>query len=164
MYKGIQRREGIGLILLIAQMANVGFDQIPPITLVLIIGQVALYLRILVIPYRSDLEEVCISAETVWFEQDWIRLILGAIQHADEWHLYYNMVSMLWKGGKIERNIGSTCFAVLLVMFIPLVGLTLLALIGLSQLVIDDPRNLYSCHVGFSGLWCIWMYTVFWLS
>ena len=155
MYKAVQHREGIGLILLLAQMANVGFDQIPPVTLVLIVGQIIIYLRLLVIPYRRDLGDVCISAASVWYEQDWIRLLLGAIQHADEWHLYYNMVSMLWKGGKIEKNIGSMCFIALLVMFIPLVGLTLLALIGLSQLVIGDPMNLYNCHVGFSGLWCI---------
>lgn len=36
---------GLALGLLLAQMANVGFDRIPPVTLAMIVGQVAIFLQ-----------------------------------------------------------------------------------------------------------------------
>ena len=42
-------------------------------------------------------KSVCISAINVWYKQQWPRVFLASVFHADEWHLYYNMVSLLWK-------------------------------------------------------------------
>lgn len=37
----------------------------------------------------------------------WGRLFWSTLLHADEWHLYYNMTSLLWKGLQLETSIGS---------------------------------------------------------
>ncbi|ESO09354.1 hypothetical protein HELRODRAFT_73351 [Helobdella robusta] len=147
-----ERRQGFALMLLFGQMAQIGFDQIPPVTLVMILGQVAIFLRLFKLPFRFDVEASCISALHVWYREDYLRLILGALQHADEWHLYYNMVSMLWKGRKLEQKMGSVKFAVLLLIFTPLVGITLLLLTVLSELTTNDSMYISQCHVGFSGV------------
>lgn len=44
----------------------------------------------------------------------WDRLFWGVVLHADEWHLYYNMSSLLWKGLQLETSLGSARFAALM--------------------------------------------------
>ena len=33
----------------------------------------------------------------IWYDGEWMRLLAPALMHASDMHLYYNMISLLWK-------------------------------------------------------------------
>ncbi|KAL3847657.1 hypothetical protein ACJMK2_018558 [Sinanodonta woodiana] len=149
-----QRRGGnLGILLLGLQMANFGFDRIPPVTLVAIVTQVAIYLNLGDLGrWFSATENVCISAYYVWRRGEWNRLFLGTLCHADDIHLYYNMISLLWKGHHLERKFKSVYFAYLLAVFTVLSSVVLVALHILLAHMYDDRSYELTCAVGFSGV------------
>lgn len=64
----------------------------------------------------------CISLDRVvsFYERSggsipWNRLLISQALHADDHHLYYNMLSFLYKGINLEQDMGSFAFFVLLV-------------------------------------------------
>lgn len=65
-------------------------------------GQVALFLNLVKPPWRRY--DACISVLTVLRQHDYKRILISTFEHADEWHLYYNMVSFLWKGMRLEQR------------------------------------------------------------
>ena len=152
MFRSRQRHAGgnLGLLLLGYQIMNAGLEHIPPVTLATIGAQVAVYLGLLDV-YWPSTWAVCISTVTVWYNQDWKRLFLGALFHADDWHLYFNMVSFMWKGRTLERRLGSGYFAYLLIVFTALTSVTLIGLNMLGEHALGDPSYLRQCAVGFSG-------------
>ncbi|XP_064639136.1 rhomboid-related protein 4-like [Lineus longissimus] len=143
---------GLAIMLLAYQLMQVGFDRIPPVTLAAILGQVLVFLKLIDIPWPS-LDDVCISSNQVWNRGDWTRLILGVFHHADQWHLYYNMSSFLWKGINLERKLGSGYFAFLLAVFTVLQSTILVAVnMLLGNYIMNDASYLSQCAVGFSGV------------
>lgn len=152
-----QRRRGgqgnFGVMLLALQLMNFGFDKIPPVTLVTILSQVAIFLGIgdLTRWFPSSLD-VCVSTHLVWRQGQWNRLILGQLFHATDMHLYFNMVSLLWKGNMLERKFKSVYFAYLLAVFTVLTGLTLVGLNFIMSEVFGDRSYELQCAVGFSGV------------
>ncbi len=56
---------GVENHILIPLRFQVGFDRIPPTTLVTILGQVAVHLRLFDVPFPA-INDVCISAINVW--------------------------------------------------------------------------------------------------
>lgn len=91
------------------------------------------------------------SVERVYWYKEWRRLVLSPLHHADDFHLYFNMVSFLWKGIRLERRLGGAWFLYLLSVFSLLTGIVYLLLeMGLTEVTGD---GLYSmdCAVGFSG-------------
>ncbi|MEE6500676.1 hypothetical protein FKM82_003879 [Ascaphus truei] len=93
-----QRGANIGLLLLFTQIYQFGFNNIPPVTLATLGLNVFLFINPL-----KPLLNVCISVQEGYYHSDWQRLLLSPFHHADDWHLYFNMVSLLWKGSKLER-------------------------------------------------------------
>eukprot|EP00057_Strongylocentrotus_purpuratus_P030011 XP_780455.2 PREDICTED: rhomboid-related protein 4 [Strongylocentrotus purpuratus] len=155
--RGMQRQQGLGLLLLLHQLYRVGFDRIPPVTLATIVANVLIYLRVLN-PYiktviRSpSIQNICVSSAHVWYKGDWPRLFLAAWFHLDDFHLYFNMVSFVWKGISLERKFGSPYFAYLIVVFCFLTNGLLVALnVGLAELL-EDSSHIVSCAAGFSGV------------
>ncbi|CAH1781535.1 unnamed protein product [Owenia fusiformis] len=147
------RGQGMGLMLLALQLLSVGFDKIPPTTLSTILANVAIYLKLFRIPWLpTSLGGVCVSIVNVWYRQEWMRVLLAAFYHADDWHLYYNMVSFLWKGLTLERKLGSGYFLYVILVFSILVNGTLLGLNVLLEYLLQDPSYAGSCAVGFSGV------------
>lgn len=147
-----RRRGGLGLFLLATQIINIGIDNIPPVTLASVALQVAIFLGL------GDLgrwfysaQSVCINSFKVWYQSQWNVLILSALYHADDFHLYYNMVSFLWKGRILERKFKSVYFAYLLAVF---TILTSIMYVGINMLLarISDESYLLQCAVGFSGV------------
>ena len=108
MYRG-RRGGNLGVMLLAAQILNIGVENIPPVTLALVVGQTAIYLDFLQ-KYFHSAAGVCMSTYLVWHRQDWKRLILSQFFHADDMHLYFNMASLLIKGRSLEQRFGSTYF------------------------------------------------------
>jgi len=150
--RGRGRSTGLALYLLLGQMVQVGFDKIPPVTLTLIAGQVAVFLQLFDVHWtRYDISNICISALQVWYRDDWKRLLLATFFHADEWHLYFNMISLLWKGIKLEKKFGSIYFLCLVAVFSVLVNVILVALSICADHLTYDHSFITQCAVGFSG-------------
>ncbi|NXH12191.1 RHBL4 protein, partial [Bucco capensis] len=146
----MQRRQGrvsAGLLLLLYQVSQVGLHNIPPVTLGVLALNVLLFLSPL-----GPLSEVCISVSQGFHRRDWRRLLLAPLHHADDWHLYYNMLSMLWKGLMLERKLGSGWFAYVIAVFSVLVGVVYMLLELLLVKILEDPSYEMHCAVGFSGV------------
>ena len=100
-----------------------------------------------------DRWDVCISAQNVWRYRDWKRLLLSAVEHADDRHLYYNMISFLSKARSLETRYGSANFALLLAFITTLTSSLYVALgLGCAH-VFHDPYYLQVCAIGFSGMY-----------
>ncbi|KAK8781711.1 hypothetical protein V5799_016946, partial [Amblyomma americanum] len=140
-----------GLLLLLHHvLLKVGLDAIPPATFVLVAAQACVFLRLFDLPW-SDPSEVCISVETVLFKREWWRIFYGAIEHADSLHLYYNMVSFIWKGMILEDKVGSVQFTFIVSFFTALCGAVLIVMNCVLGEVVDGSFYYY-CGVGFSGV------------
>ncbi|CAH6791843.1 Rhbdd1 [Phodopus roborovskii] len=146
----MQRRSrgiNVGLLMLLSQVFHVGINNVPPVTLATLALNVWFFLNPLKPLYYS-----CISVEKCYQQKDWQRLLLSPLHHADDWHLYFNMVSMLWKGIKLERRLGSRWFAYIVTTFSLLTGVVYLVLqFTLSELM-NQPDFRRNCAVGFSGV------------
>ena len=81
------------------------------------------------------------------------RLLLSAFIHADDTHLYYNMLSLYWKGNNLENLIGSAGF-LRLVAYSMLVSHSLVVLLSwaLYTLGMGVECGFNSCAVGFSAV------------
>lgn len=150
MFQRRRRAPGIGLLFLIGQLYNIGFNRIPPITLSFIGINVAVYLRLLNnLPSRG---KACVSAHYVWFSGDWRRLILATFYHSDDLHLYFNMASFVWKGISLEKRMGSAKFLYILSVFALLTNTLLVGLDLTLANITEDPSYIYTCAAGFSGV------------
>ena len=99
-----------------------------------------------------DAAEVCLSAQAVLVWREYERLILSSLEHADDMHLYYNMISFLSKGKSLEDRFGSAYFAYLLAVFTLLSNCTAIALSSLLTEVLHDRSYYKTCSIGFSGV------------
>ncbi|KAM6946346.1 rhomboid-related protein 4 [Aplochiton taeniatus] len=141
------RGSHLGLLLLASQVFQVGVDNIPPVTLAVLGLNVYLFLAPL-----SPVMQACISVQQAYWRGDWRRLLLSPLHHVDDWHLYFNMASFLWKGIRLERRLGGAWFAYLLAVFSVLTGMGYLLLeAGLTELTQDSSYSM-QCAVGFSGV------------
>lgn len=106
-----RRRSGLnlGVMLLFSQMLNMGLNTIPPVTMALVVSQTVIFLDFLP-EYFHSAASVCMSSYLVWHRRDWKRLIFSAFYHADDMHLYFNMLSLLIKGRSLEQRFGSSYF------------------------------------------------------
>jgi len=137
----------VGLLLLGYQLLqNIGINNIPPVTLVAIISQIAIYLQFLVVP------RLCISGESVYHHGELHRLIIPALRHTHDIHLYYNMVSLAWKGISLERRFGSVKFFISLVILTVLSSAVYVALALIASEVFEDFSYMRQCAIGFSGV------------
>ncbi|GAA6235758.1 rhomboid-related protein 4 [Lates japonicus] len=142
-----QRGSHLGLLLLASQIFQVGLDNIPPVTLAVLALNVYLYL----FP-AAPLMQACVSVQQAYWLKDCRRLVLSPLHHADDWHLYFNMVSFIWKGIRLERRLGGAWFLYLLSVFSLLTGLVYLVLEAALTELTQDPSYSMSCAVGFSGV------------
>jgi membrane associated rhomboid family serine protease len=80
------------------------------------------------------------------------RLVLSGIIHVDDSHLYYNMMSLCWKGINLENKMGSTAF-LQLVVFSLLMSHTIMVILAYLLYVSTDFTSSYeTCAVGFSAV------------
>lgn len=152
-----QTRLSPGLLLLFSQIYQVGFANIPPVTLATLAVNIFLFLQPL-----KRLEETCISVQYALYMKDWHRLFLSPFHHADDWHLYFNMVSLLWKGIKLERRLGSLWFGYIIALFSLLIGIVYMILELTIAELLNDPLYKRSCAVGFSGKISLFLLQIIW--
>ncbi|KAM7398858.1 hypothetical protein PAMP_018167 [Pampus punctatissimus] len=147
----------LGLLLLLVQLFQEGLGNIPAVTLAVLSFNVYLYIFPAAPPLKA-----CVSLQQVYRYKEWRRLFLSPLHHVDDWHLYFNMASFLWKGVRLERRLGGGWFLYLLSVFSLLYGLVYLLLQALLEELIHDSDPLVSlidasslsreCAVGFSGV------------
>jgi rhomboid domain-containing protein 1 len=114
----------------------------PPVTLALIGANVFVHLSSPVLFGTIDMgvRSICLNPRVIissfmsFGRLEVARLLLSGFVHGDDMHLYYNMVSLLWKGVHLEGAIGSAAFAQLCA-FALIVSHTLVVLLAwtLSQ-------------------------------
>ncbi|CAL8347928.1 unnamed protein product [Arctogadus glacialis] len=144
-----QRPRGsqLGLLLLASQLFQVGLDNVPPVTL----GVLGLNVYLYLFP-AAPLMQACVSVQKAYWHGDWRRLFLSPFHHVDDWHLYFNLTSFLWKGINLERRMGGAWFLYVLSVFSLLTGLVYLGLEAGLTLLTDDHSYSAQCAVGFSGV------------
>jgi len=79
------------------------------------------------------------------------RLLASAFYHSSDWHLYYNMASLVWKGVNLENAMGAEPF---LTMFVTLLVASKVLFVAVSYLAMEVgiSDELFSCSVGISGV------------
>ena len=143
-----RRNDIYPLLLLLAQFQEIGLNRIPPVTLIFFAINIAVHFIAAHIP----LSEVCIQPVSVVKYGQYERLILSAFFHADSWHLYYNMASLLWKGMNLERKIGSTRLFIFIVIS-SILSSILYVLVSMVLInIYEYDHSFYSCAVGFSAV------------
>jgi len=154
------------MILLLIELYK-QFDRLPvkpPIT----IGLLGLNLFVHLHPnpylfgiYLDDIRGNCIQPYRIinafYYHQEvlWNRLFLSSIIHGDDMHLYYNMLSLSWKGINLENQVGSPTF----------LGMVIFSLVVSHCLLVGIAYSLYTflgwdeyssgmntCAVGFSAV------------
>uniref|UniRef100_A0A7M5V7F1 Peptidase S54 rhomboid domain-containing protein n=2 Tax=Clytia hemisphaerica TaxID=252671 RepID=A0A7M5V7F1_9CNID len=145
-----QRRGGLGLLLLGSQIMQIGVDRIPPVTLLTVALNAAIYLR--VVPGLPSVHSACTSNNFVFKKKEWKRLFLSSFYHLDDMHLYFNMVSFIWKGMKLEQDLGRRKFISLLAVFSVATQLMMLGLNHSLYLAFKNQDYLFTCAAGFSAV------------
>lgn len=149
-------RNGTDMYLIMLVMQLLGqiqrLERKPPITLFFMAFMAALFFfdRELWPGGLSGPFALCPHA--ILWDGQWMRLIVSAFIHADQWHLYHNMSSLLWKGMQLEFKLGPEKYLKLLLF--SLVGSHGLYLIISWALAEYTPYtgSYYGCAVGFSAI------------
>jgi rhomboid domain-containing protein 1 len=144
-----REKSQFGVFLLINELIK--NDRLPPVSLSVVVANIVIYLELFNIEFPS-LYEVCLSVNNILKSKQYHRIVLSAFFHADDWHLYYNMVSFGMKGRSLEKRFGSVYFAVLLSVFTVACGLVYIAVEYLAAYLFESPSLQSSCAVGFSGV------------
>nr|XP_014277312.1 rhomboid-related protein 4-like isoform X2 [Halyomorpha halys] len=111
---------------------------------------VLLYVGIIDVPWSKW--DVCISGHKIWNKQDFRPLILSTIEHADDMHLYYNMISYLVKGRSLENKYGSSNFALILTIISLMTSGLYVILAVVGSILLGNNAIMSSCAIGFSGV------------
>uniref|UniRef100_A0A0B7AHF8 Peptidase S54 rhomboid domain-containing protein n=1 Tax=Arion vulgaris TaxID=1028688 RepID=A0A0B7AHF8_9EUPU len=145
------RAPSLGVVLLAGHIINFGVNKVPPATLALIASQTAVFLDMFP-KYFPTAQSVCISSYLVLYDQKWMRLILSAFYHGSDMHLYYNMLSLLYKGSWLESRLGTLYFIYLISVFTAMTSIVYVGLGFFLSQVMGSNSYLLDCAVGFSGV------------
>ena len=142
-----QGRGGLGLLLLAGQVSRIGVDRITPVTLAIVAVNVLIYLRL--IPNLPKVHGACTSYSK---DRQYGRIIASSFYHLDDMHLYFNMVSFIWKGIKLENKLKSRRFFILIAVFSILTQVVMLLLNYMLYEAFNNSQYLYTCAAGFSAV------------
>ncbi|KAK1390276.1 rhomboid-like protein 14, mitochondrial [Heracleum sosnowskyi] len=129
-------------------------DRKPPVTAALVAANTLIYLRPKFINHLiPTLDQVWFNPNLILKNGDLRRLLLSPFYHIDDTHLVYNMVSLLWKGVRLENSMGSVEFTSMVAALLGLSqGITILLAKGLL-VFFDYERPYYQEYaVGFSSV------------
>ncbi|POM70956.1 Serine protease family S54, partial [Phytophthora palmivora] len=83
---------------------------------------------------------------------DWMRIVASGLIHVDDWHLYHNMISFLWKGYNLEDKMGSVRFLLTVGYLLVLCHVLVVVVALVLAMGFQMPEPLHQCSVGFSGV------------
>lgn len=153
------------LLMLLIQLFDrfKGLDYYPPLTVVCLVINIYAHLAPnanILGYYLDDIAGNCIQpshiVHSLIYDHKLLlnRIFLSSIIHADDMHLYYNMLSLSWKGIKLETSMGSEAFFVLL-LFSLTVSHTVMVIMStfLHFAAFNNSVSSFnSCAVGFSAV------------
>uniref|UniRef100_A0A0N5CIV1 Rhomboid domain-containing protein n=1 Tax=Strongyloides papillosus TaxID=174720 RepID=A0A0N5CIV1_STREA len=94
--------------------------------------------------------DLCLLPRAIFNKKQWYKILLPILMHGDDPHLYYNMVSFMYKGKRLERLLGSLRFLSILITFIIATPLVHILLSYAGDEFFDMGRFMRECIVGFS--------------
>jgi rhomboid domain-containing protein 1 len=158
-----RRQNNLALVILFDLLQRISqLEHKPPVTLFLIAVNVFMFypqflpreIAAQIVP--RSLSSACLNASWIIQRKQWHRLILSAFTHADDIHLYYNMLSLLVKGYTIETQLGSKKFLMitseLLVYSHGLIVLLSWLLMRFGNSAYFDAMYFDTCAVGYSAV------------
>lgn len=74
------------------------------------------------------------------------------LYHTQEWHLYYNMSSLLWKGSSLERAIGTKRQIAITLLLGFLTQFLYISCAYFRQQILGDATAMFTALSGFSGV------------
>merc|ERR1719433_2397354 len=96
--------------------------------------------------------EGCLNPSRIIELGEYPRLVISAFLHADDWHLYYNMASLLYKGTRLERHMGTGRFLCFILIAVLGCGVIYVAIAVGMVYFLGESGTYYGCGVGFSGV------------
>lgn len=156
------------LILLLAQIYQ-NLERLPvkpPVTIALLAINIITHIHPYVNIFGYDLSSIqknCIHPEKIVslfnrsnYEEILTRLTFASIIHVDDMHLYYNMLSLCWKGINLELQMGSYAFGYLIAYCI-FASHSIMVCMSYFLYHFVEPRSFdisgyHSCAVGFSAV------------
>ncbi|KNC81977.1 hypothetical protein SARC_05726 [Sphaeroforma arctica JP610] len=149
------RRGNMGLLLLVIEILRVGWDRIPPATLSLLSGMVFVFLN----PVNWHMHspgQACLSATRILHNpaHNAYRGVTHAFYHASDFHLYYNMVSLIHKGMQLEPRLGMQLYVGVLGAIVVIESLIYVFVVETLMMVFGRhaPMVGSDCSLGFSGV------------
>ncbi|XP_037279826.2 rhomboid-related protein 4 [Rhipicephalus microplus] len=108
-----------------------------------------MYLGLFSLPWFKP-EEARISVTNALFTGEWPRIFYGVIKHGNSLHLYYNMVSFIWKGINLEEKMHTVPFFCVVCLFTALTGVFK---VSLNYFLVTHVDAIFykRCIFGFSG-------------
>jgi membrane associated rhomboid family serine protease len=122
----------------------------PPVTLALMGAMAFVHLFPRELPWHS-VDAVAFMPHLILLGQTH-RLWLSTLVHVSHTHLYYNLVSFLYKGVVLEQGLGSETFALVTGLCVVSSQLTFLAVSLVCARALGMPHAEYAQTVGFSGV------------
>lgn len=97
--------------------------------------------------------EGCLRPSAFWHGVDWVRVVFSPFLHGNEWHIYHNMSSLLYKGFNLELAMGSVPYG-LLVLYLVLASEFLYLAISavLTGMGFLAAERAHTCVIGFSAV------------
>lgn len=127
----------------------------PPATLALVAAMVVLYVQPEgLADWIPSTSAGCLQPFKVLERRDLRRLTWSPFLHADDMHLYWNMMSLLWKGVVLEPVMGTPGFVMLILQLLAGCQVVYLMLAWVAAAVSPALAGSYysTCAVGFSGV------------
>lgn len=136
----------------------------PPVTIALLAVNIVVHIHpspYVLGHYLDDIRSNCLQPNLIFsaFQRDnailWHRLFFSSIIHADDMHLYGNMLSLCWKGLNLEKKFGSKQFFVLVCFSLVTSHLLMAAMAYVLYYYVglDGHTSGYNtCAVGFSAV------------
>eukprot|EP01111_Echinosteliopsis_oligospora_P019706 TRINITY_DN9659_c0_g1_i1.p1 TRINITY_DN9659_c0_g1~~TRINITY_DN9659_c0_g1_i1.p1 ORF type:complete len:277 (-),score=21.18 TRINITY_DN9659_c0_g1_i1:63-893(-) len=150
MFRNRRGNSNAGLIFLAIEIARIGIDNIPPVTLAVLALNVCIYLFN---PLDHDIGQICILPSLILSDfHNLSRLIFAPFYHLHDYHLYYNMSSLLLKGRTLEPIVGSFMFGCLVAVFSIACSIALVGLSYILTIITGDISYNYTCTAGFSAV------------
>ncbi|CAN0924586.1 Rhomboid-like protein 14, mitochondrial [Linum grandiflorum] len=125
----------------------------PPVTAALIAANTFIYLDPAFLHHvLPSIYQVSFNPYLILKNMDMRRFFLSPFYHLGESHLFFNMLSLLWKGSQLETSMGSIEFASMVATLLTMSqGMTLL--LAKALILFDYPKPFYTQYsVGFSGV------------
>jgi membrane associated rhomboid family serine protease len=141
----------------------------PVVTLGLMAFQIVAHMEPAAIPFLNhNLSSICLDPAAVSYSlaiADYghalLRLWGSAFVHVNDYHLYYNMASLLYKGGSLETALGSGPFGCLCIMMLVLAHGFMLLTWGLATSLGLGSTFGHHCFTGFSAVLFAFKYIVY---